>query len=160
MATHVDAPIDAQQLVFIFSHRLFKRLTLNYQVFILLLPARHPQKKSLNRDPLSHLSFNFASIICKMLVLLSLIDQNGKYLSLSHLLDYFEHNYGITVKAYLVTSDLLWRLCLWQHKASTTEGRLTLILAEYQATAALHDDNRTQYLVSQHSVISFMTLLS
>lgn len=35
---HVNATIDPQQLLLIFSHRVFKSLTLNDQVFILLLP--------------------------------------------------------------------------------------------------------------------------
>ena len=39
--THVDAPVHTQQLLLIFSHRFFKSLTLNNQVFILLLPAQH-----------------------------------------------------------------------------------------------------------------------
>lgn len=37
--THVDAPVELQQLLLIFSHCLFKRFTLNNQVLILQLPA-------------------------------------------------------------------------------------------------------------------------
>lgn len=45
VTAHVYASIDPQQLLLILRHGLFKRLTLNDQVLILLISVSHTQLK-------------------------------------------------------------------------------------------------------------------